>query len=153
MSVVFKSFETVEIDGVAAGNLLDVLSNHAARRTEVLDAYRAYYQEVESERTALQTRIDALLQEVPFNPRIIDASAFFERITKEEFAKLSTSDDAMHVNIAKTIIAYKDNDWPVVFESEEMQQLLGYLLQTGMLSEERKAELTKDATRSEAYSA
>lgn len=101
----------------------------------------------------LQNQVESLIQYRPYNPRIIDATAFFNRITLEEFAKLSTSDDATLVTIAKTIVAYKDNDWPVVFESTEMQGMLEYLTGTGFLTEDRKAELVANASQEEAYNA
>jgi len=99
----------------------------------------------------LQSRFDKLLNDLPFNPRIIDATSFYARITKDEFALLSVSDDATVRDIAKTILAYKANDWPIVFESPEMQGMLTYLLLNGSLSEGRIAQLTQDANQSEAY--
>jgi hypothetical protein len=102
---------------------------------------------------ALESRISLLLVELPFNPRIIDATAFYNRITKDEFAALSVSDDETLRTIAKTILAYKTNDWPVIFESPEFQGLIGYLAGTEFLTIERAAELTADARRAEAYNA
>lgn len=98
-------------------------------------------------------RITALLQEIPFNPRIIDAAAFYDRLTKDEILTLFGSADATTKQIVETIIAYKNNDWPVVFESVEFRNMMGYLLQSGTLTEARAAQLTRDATREEAYSA
>ena len=115
-----------------------------------------------AENEALKKQVDELEKQVeqlqklrPYNPRIIDATAFYDRITKDEFAALSTSDDEMYRTIAKTILQYKDpqNDWPVIFESTEMQQMLGYLTATGFLTEARKAELVADASQEEAYNA
>lgn len=102
---------------------------------------------------ALESRVASLLTELPFNPRIIDASKFYERITKDEFAALSVSDDETLRTIAKTILAYKTNDWPVVFDSQEMQGMLAYLVGSGFLTAERAAQLTADASRAEAYNA
>jgi hypothetical protein len=108
---------------------------------------------LESQISELQKQVEELQKFRPYNPRIIDASAFFDRITKDEFAKLSTSEDTTLATIAKTIIAYKTNDWPVVFESPEMVGMLAYLVGVGFLTEERKAELVADATQAEAYDA
>lgn len=182
MSVIFKTFDQIEIDGQSAGNIVDVISNHGPRRAEVLtafgvftaglrtaldaektqllsdhktaiDAKEAALTEANATIAALESRIAALLVELPFNPRVIDASAFYARITKDEFAALSVSDDETLRTIAKTILAYKTNDWPVVFESPEFQGLIGYLVGTAFLTAERAAELTADATRAEAYDA
>lgn len=98
-------------------------------------------------------RIKKLLESIPFNPRIIDATAFYNRLTKDEILLLLSSENQQILLIGKTIAAYKSNDWPVVLESTEFQQMVGYLQQVGVLTEPRLAELTKDATREEAYSA
>ena len=124
----------------------------AAHKSE-LDAKESELTTANATIAALEARVASLLTELPFNPRIIDASKFYERITKDEFAALSVSDDETLRTIAKTILAYKTNDWPVIFESPEFQWLIGYLTGTAFLSADRAAELTRDATREEAYDA
>ena len=124
----------------------------AAHKT-ALDAKEAALTTANATITALDARIASLLTELPFNPRVIDASAFYARITKDEFAALSVADDETLRTIAKTILAYKTSDWPVVFESPEFQGLIAYLVGTGFLTADRAAELTADATRAEAYNA
>ena len=124
----------------------------SAQKT-ALDAKDAELTTANATIAALEARIASLLTELPFNPRIIDASAFYARITKDEFAALSVSDDETLRTIAKTILAYKTNDWPVIFESPEFQGLIAYLVGTGFLTAERAEELTADATRAEAYDA
>ena len=124
----------------------------AAHKT-ALDVKEAELTTANATIAALEARVHSLLAELPFNPRIIDATAFYERITKDEFAAMSVSDDETLRTIAKTILAYKTNDWPVVFESPEFQGLIGYLVGTSFLTAERAAELTRDATREEAYDA
>ena len=102
---------------------------------------------------AANARITTLLEEVPFDPRIIDATAFYNRLTKDELLVFVASADPQVVAIGKVIADYKSNDWPVIFESQDFQNMVGYLRQAGVLSEARLIELTKDATRAEAYSA
>jgi hypothetical protein len=51
MSVVFITFESIEIDGTLAGNIVDVISNHAPRRAEVLAAFNLFTDKL---RTALE---------------------------------------------------------------------------------------------------
>ena len=106
-----------------------------------------------SDLAAANARITTLLEEIPFDPRIIDATAFYNRLTKDELLVFVSSEDAQVRLIGQTIAAYKANDWPVVFASPEFQQMVGYLQQSGVLTSARLAELTKDATRAEAYSA
>ena len=118
-----------------------------------LDAKEAALTTANATIATLETRVASLLAELPFNPRIIDASKFYERITKDEFAALSVADDETLRTIAKTILAYKTNDWPVVFESTDFQGLIGYLVGTSFLTTERAAQLTADANRDEAYTA
>lgn len=171
MAVVFNSFDSISVDGISAGNIVDVISNFPSRRVEVLDAYRVFTKSIRdllvqekdaiaTELTQTKSKVDELKAKIvdleqyrPFNPRVIDATKFFDRITKDEFAKLSTSDDATMTAIAKTIVEYKDKDYPVIFESQEMQSMLAYLLGIGFITEERKNELTADAKREEAYDA
>jgi cell division protein FtsB len=101
---------------------------------------------------AANARIATLLEEIPFDPRIIDATAFYNRLTKDELLVFVSSEDAQVRAIGQTIAAYKANDWPVVFASTEFQQMVGYLQSVEVLTEARLEELTRDATRAEAYS-
>jgi hypothetical protein len=171
MAIVFESFESVKVDGINAGSFSDCVANYASRRVELALACKSFHADLEEAHktaldaanatiatrdatiAALETRVASLLAELPFNPKIIDATAFYNRITKDEFAMLSTSDDQQLGAIARAILAYKTNDWPVVFESPEMQGMLQYLVVVGFLTAERAAELTRDATREEAYDA
>jgi hypothetical protein len=52
MAVVFNTFESIEIDGTLAGNIVDVISNHAPKRREVLAAFGVF---TEGLRTALES--------------------------------------------------------------------------------------------------
>jgi hypothetical protein len=105
------------------------------------------------ELAAANARIATLLDGLPFDPRIIDATAFYNRLSKDELLIFVSSSDGQIRSIGQTIAAYKANDWPVVFESIEFQQMVGYLLQAEVVTSERLAELTKDASREEAYTA
>ena len=171
MAIEFISFENVKVDGINAGSFSDCVANYSARRVELALACKTFHEGLVSAHkteldtanatiatrdatiATLETRVASLLAELPFNPRIIDASKFYERITKDEFAALSVSDDETLRTIAKTILAYKTNDWPVIFESPEFQGLIAYLVGAGFFTAERAAELTADATRAEAYDA
>jgi hypothetical protein len=55
MSVVFKTFDIIEIDGIASGNIVDVISNHAPRRAEVLAAFGVYVAAINADKAQLTT--------------------------------------------------------------------------------------------------
>jgi hypothetical protein len=59
MSVVFKTFDVIEIDGIASGNIVDVISNHAPRRAEVLAAYGVYVAALQTETNAENVQLQA----------------------------------------------------------------------------------------------
>lgn len=102
---------------------------------------------------AIEARMAALLAAIPFDPRVIDATAFVARIQPGELLTLFSSPDATTQQITAMIQAYKTNDWPILLDSPELQQAVGYLVQTAAITEQRAAELRRDATQAEAYSA
>jgi len=59
MSVIFNSFDVIEIDGIASGNIVDVISNHAPRRAEVLAAFGVYVAGLQTEINAEKTQLQA----------------------------------------------------------------------------------------------
>jgi len=101
--------------------------------------------------TAANNRIAALLQEIPFNPRILKGEAFYNRVSKEDMVTLLTSENPQLVVVGKTIEAYRANKWPVVLDSDDFQQLVGYVLQSGVFDEQEVLAIMTDATREEAY--
>ena len=211
MAVVFKTFDQIEIDGIPSGNIVDVVSNHAPKRLQVLEAYKTYtdklnadhakaLQEVQADlatktsqleattqaKTALDLRVAALTTEKqsleaavadadqaldaeqqltailrtkiteleqyrPYNPRILAGKAFYSRVSKEDMVTLLTSEIPQLVVVGKTIVAYAENDWPVILDSTDFQQLVGYVLQSGVFDEAEVTEIMRDATREEAY--
>jgi hypothetical protein len=100
---------------------------------------------------AANARIASLLTEVPYDPRVIEASAFINRTTPEEMLQLFGSQDANVQAIAQMLLAYKANDWRIELDSTEMQQAVGYLQLSGLVTAERAAALLRDGTRAESY--
>ena len=101
--------------------------------------------------TAANARIAALVEQVEFDPRIIEANAFIARMSADESIRLYASDDPNVQQIAQMLWAYKSNDWRIELDSDTVQQAVGYLLQIGMVTAERAAALLRDGTREEAY--
>lgn len=100
---------------------------------------------------ALQSKIAELEQYRPYNPRILAGKAFYSRVSKEDMVTLLTSEIPQLVVVGKTIVAYADNDWPVILDSTDFQNLVGYVLQSGVFDEAEVVEIMRDATREEAY--
>lgn len=108
--------------------------------------------EAEKQLTAtLQVKVADLEQYRPYNPRILAGESFYARVSKEDMVTLLTSDDAMLVTVGKTIEAYRANHWPVILDSTDFQNLVGYVLQSGVFDESEVVEIMRDATREEAY--
>jgi DNA gyrase/topoisomerase IV subunit A len=211
MSVVFTTIDSITIEGIPAGNIVDVISNHAPRRAEVLAAYRVFVESEKAKRdeavaklttdlatattqleavtqakttleaekatlasekqelraeiadldqaldaeqqltATLQAKIAELEQYRPFNPRILKGEAFYNRVSKEDMVTLLTSDNPMLVTVGKTIEAYRAHHWPVVMDSTDFTNLVGYVMQSGVFDAAEVTEIMRDATREEAY--
>jgi len=206
MAAVFTSIDSISIDGIPAGNIVDVISNHGPRRAEVLAAYNVFTAKLNSDHAALLQSVQAdlatkttdlatvtqakttlesqvatlsiekqsltsqvamleaviesqkqkiveLAQYQPFNPRILKGEAFYNRVSKEDMVMLLASDNAQLVTVGKTIEAYRANRWPVVMDSTDFQNLVGYVLKSGVFDADDVLAIMRDATKDEAYSA
>jgi hypothetical protein len=214
MSVIFKTFDVIEIDGIAAGNIVDVISNHGPRRAEVLAAFGVYVAGLQTEISAenvqlqadktqlttdlatanasiatLTTQVASLesqLQEVTeskdvlfirkqavdhdlveaevkiawlesirtYDPNQIKSKAFYDRITKDEMndvAVLALSGDATAAAIYAKFNDYVKNEWQVLLDDPEVVGGTQYLTYTGTFKEGRAAQITRPASREEAY--
>jgi chromosome segregation ATPase len=244
MSVIFNSFDVIEIDGIASGNIVDVISNHAPRRAEVLAAYGVYVAAINAEKATLTTdlatanasiatltsektslttqleakttdlatrttelsekvqllnsgatvitglesqvtslttdkttlttrkeelqsevldllaQIDTLNTKVAFLNSIrtydsnqIRSLAFYDRITKDQINKLGllAIDDPQAAEIHKLLNAYKDNPWPVLLDDPLVVGGIQYLLYIEIITQQEAAQITRPASREEAY--
>jgi len=206
MSVIFNSFDVIEIDGIAAGNIVDVISNHGPRRAEVLAAYGVYVAAInaekatlttdlatanatintltsqvsqltsqletktdelaesktelqsqisslEAERIVLNTRIAFLNSIRTYDPNQIRSLAFYDRISKDQINKLGllAIDDPQAAEIHKLLNAYKDNPWPVLLDDPLVVGGIQYLLHIEIITTEEAAQITRPASREEAY--
>jgi len=116
--------------------------------TQFAEAFSA---SVVAERNALLAKVSELQAKIPWNPRVIEASAFIARITADEMLRLATSNDAPVLQIVAMLNQWKANDWPIILDSPEIQQAIAYLQSIGFVTQERLAELLKDCTKEEAY--
>lgn len=122
-----------------------------ADHAEALQEIQTDLDEANATIATLQAKITELEQYRPYNPRILAGKAFYSRVSKEDMVTLLTSDNAMLVTVGKTIVAYAENDWPVIIDSTDFQNLVGYVLQSGVFDESEVVEIMRDATREEAY--
>ena len=134
-----------------ADELADANESFSASQQLLISTLEVEKVELTEQLTAANARIAALLQEVPFNPRILKGEAFYNRVSKEDMVTLLTSENPQLVVVGKTIEAYRANKWPVVLDSDDFQQLVGYVLQSGVFDEQEVLAIMTDATRDEAY--
>ena len=107
--------------------------------------------ELQAQLAAANARIAALVEQVQFDPRIIEANAFLNRIASTELAQLFSSTDPNVQAISQMLLVYKANDWRIELDSADMQQAVSYLQMIGMVTPERAAAILRDGTRAEAY--
>ncbi len=101
--------------------------------------------------TTLTAKIADLEQYRPFNSRILKGESFYNRVSKEDMVTLLTSDNPMLVTVGKTIEAYRSHHWPVVMDSTDFTNLVGYVLQSGVFDADEVVAIMRDGTREEAY--
>jgi hypothetical protein len=148
------SLDAKEVELTASKEANDKLvADHAEALVKLVDEHKNVLDVKQVELDAANTKIAILKTTQRFDPRKINAVAFYNRITKDQFAKLAASPDPQLTAIAQAILAYAENEkvWPVEFDSVEMQGMIGYLLKAEFLTQEQVDELTKDATWQEAF--
>lgn len=135
-----------------AGTIVE-LQARIAEKDASLSSKNNQIDALQSQVDTLSDRVEVLKQNQRFDPRQINALAFYNRITKEDFARLAASPDPQLTAIAQAILAYVEHEkiWPVVFDSPDMQGMVGYLLQSGFLTQERVEQFTANASWQEAF--
>ena len=132
----------------ATANLVEVNLKHDEQVKQLQDENKALL----ADNTACKERLGRLIVELPFDTRIIDASAFLQRITTDETFKLFSSDDPNMQGIAGLLKEYKEQSYPIHLDDPQVAGAMQYLTAVGLLSEDRVKEITRDATWAEAYS-
>jgi hypothetical protein len=143
------------------------LTTDLATRTSERDALQSQVDALTTEKATLTTdlatrttelatanaKIADLEQYRPYNPRILKGEAFYDRVSKEDMVTLLTSDNPQLVLVGKTIDAYRDKKWPVILDSTDFKQLVGYVLASHVFDDAEVLAIMADATRAEAYTA
>lgn len=102
---------------------------------------------------ALQAKVAFLEGIRTYDPNIIKSESFYKRLSGDELFKLGVL--ALTDENAKGILgllnAYLNNEWQVLLDDPQVVVAVSYLAKIGMLAEERVAEITRPASREEAY--
>lgn len=159
MAVVFKTFDLIEIDGIVAGNIVDVISNHGPRRAEVLAAYGVYVAALQtafySEKTQLQSRIEYLESIKPFNDGLIKIEAFMKRCEPYMARLMFAAYEEIPANGFDDIVSILNGKVkvgePVNLNSQTFAWAMGKIRTLSNVTEEEIAILTRPASREEAY--
>ena len=131
MAVIFRGPDQIEIVGLLAGGILDVINNHAARLPEVYVAF------------------GLLLQ--PWNTRWIDAEKFVERFTPKQARAVYTSTDATLVGARQLLDSYIEANDQVVLDDPQVTGLTAYMVAVGLLTEQERENVLRDSNSFERY--
>ena len=122
-----------------------------ANFSEIIDKLRADITEANVIVKNLHVMVADLEQYRPYDKRILSGKAFYKRVTQEDMETLLASDLPQLVEAGKTILAFRDNPWPVMLDSEDFQKLVQGVLLSGVFDEADVTAIMRDATRDEAY--
>ena len=143
--------KTSQLDAVTqAKSALDLRVATLTNETQSLEAAVALANQVNE---TLTQKVSELEQYRPYNPRWLDGRSFYKRISQQDMETLLASDNPQLVIVGKTILAYRDNhvQWPVILDSTDFTNLVGYVLQSGVFDADEVVEIMRDATKEEAY--
>lgn len=160
LSTTIAEKETLTTDLATRTSERDALQSQVTALTSEKEALTAQVETLSTSNSTLvnqlivaNTRISDLEQYRPYNPRILKGEAFYDRVSKEDMVTLLTSDNPQLVLVGKTIDAYRDNKWPVILDSTDFQNLVGYVQMSGVFDQAEVDAVMIDATREEAYTA
>ena len=143
----------------------DNLTTDLAEKTTAYDAEVAKVTALTTEKATLteqletanatiatqQARITALEAIRQFNPRWTTPDYFINRFTAKEAKAFYSSDDPMIDGGRQLLEEYEAAGYHVDLDDTQVQGLTGYMVQLGMLTMERRAEVLRDATAAEAW--
>ena len=131
MAVVFLGPDIIEIDGVAAGGVLDVINNHTSRLPEVLVAF------------------GILLQ--PWNKRWIDGTRFVARFTPQQTRAIYTSADETLVAARQLLDTYIESNYAVVLDDVQVIGVIEYMVSIGIMTQSESVSILSDSSSLERY--
>jgi hypothetical protein len=122
--------------------------------TESRDVLFIKKQAVDHDLAEAEVKIAWLESIRTYDPNQIKSKAFYDRITKDEMndvAVLALSGDATAAAIYAKFNDYVKNEWQVLLDDPEVVGGTQYLTYTGTFKEGRAAQITRPASREEAY--
>jgi len=131
MAVVFRGPDQIEIDGVSAGGIEDVIKNHPSRLPEVLTAF------------------GVLLS--PWNKRWIDAEKFVERFTPKQARAVYTSTDVTLVGARQLLDSYIEANDQVILDDPQVTGLTAYMVAVGLLTQQERDNVLRDSNSFERF--
>ena len=121
------------------------------------EAVRVLNDDIAKLRTKLNSaneRMGRLLLEVPFNPRLIKARSFIDRIEniKLMFTLVRNSEkDPVAKGFVDSLLVKAEDQDSIKLDSPKLTGPLLYCIDKGWLTEEQSKQITCDCTREEAY--
>jgi len=121
--------------------------------TESKDVLFIRKQAVDHDLAEAEVKIAWLESIRTYDPNQIRSLAFYDRISKDQINKLGllAIDDPQAAEIHKLLNAYKDNPWPVLLDDPLVVGGIQYLLHIEIITQQEAAQITRPASREEAY--
>jgi hypothetical protein len=129
------------------------LESQLQEMTESKDVLFIRKQAVDHDLAEAEVKIAWLESIRTYDPNQIRSLAFYDRISKDQINKLGllAIDDPQAAEIHKLLNAYKDNPWPVLLDDPLVVGGIQYLLHIEIITQQEAAQITRPASREEAY--
>lgn len=131
MAVVFRGPDQIEIDGVSAGGIVDVINNYPLRLPEVYLAFGVLFQ--------------------PWNKRWIAAEKFVDRFTPKQARAFYTSTDATLIGAKQLLETYIAENYHIDLDDKQSTGLTAYMVAVGLLTEPERQNVLRDSNIFERY--
>ena len=153
--------KTTEAEGLAEDKAAliteksELVASHAEEKAALIASHNTEKATLTTALATANARIAHLTNELPFNPREISVHSFKARLfkvleTEDVVAMYAADSDPILKQIASTIANW-DSQYPILLDSQELQQPLAYLVTIDLLTPNEVTFLRQDCVRSEAY--